>query len=139
MVDCVQASNGTIEGNLINGSTLGGIIITPELSWGEAGFVRNLIVKGNHITNVGYGKQSYGAIALGATAYIDKRRAFDKGRRFTLNVYPPSHPHRRPCDLDHSPYVLYGVKYIDLCCPHDSWLTSQRVSSLLSPFSFFVM
>lgn len=76
----IKASDGIIEDCTINGSTLGGIVITPELSWGEADFVRNLIVRNNRIMNVGYGKQSYGAIALGATAYIDKQREFDEGR-----------------------------------------------------------
>jgi hypothetical protein len=66
----IKASDGIIEGNLINGSTLGGIIITPELSWGEADFVRNVVVANNRVMNVGYGKQSYGAIALGATAPV---------------------------------------------------------------------
>lgn len=31
----IKASNGTIEGNRIENSSLGGIIITPELYWGE--------------------------------------------------------------------------------------------------------
>ena len=67
-------------GYLEQGSTLGGIVITPELSWGEADFVRDLTVRNNRIVNVGYGKQSYGAIALGATAYVNHRRVFDVGR-----------------------------------------------------------
>ena len=68
-VACLPA--GVIDGNTINGSTLGGIIVTPELSWGEADFVRNLTITSNRVMNVGYGKLSYGAIALGATAYVD--------------------------------------------------------------------
>jgi len=77
----IKASDGLIEDCLINGSTLGGIVITPELSWGEADFVRNLTVRNNRIMNVGYGKQSYGAIALGATAYTSSgKRVFDSGR-----------------------------------------------------------
>lgn len=73
-------AGGLIEDNFINGSTLGGIIVTPELSWGEADFVHNLTIQRNTITNVGYGKQSYGAIAVGATAYVDHQRQFDVGR-----------------------------------------------------------
>ena len=76
----IKASDGLIEDCTINGSTLGGIVITPELSWGEADFVRGLVVRNNRIMNVGYGKQSYGAIALGATAFINKQRRFDAGR-----------------------------------------------------------
>jgi hypothetical protein len=76
----IKASRGLIEENLINGSTLGGLIITPELSWGEADFVRDVTVRNNRIMNVGYGKQSYGAIALGATAYINHTRVFDSGK-----------------------------------------------------------
>jgi hypothetical protein len=62
----IKASHGLIEDNVINGSTLGGIIITPELYWGEADFVTNLTVRRNKIARVGIGKQSYGALALGA-------------------------------------------------------------------------
>ena len=76
----IKASSGLIEDCTINGSTLGGIVITPELSWGEADFVRDLTVVNNRIMHVGYGKQSYGAIALGATAYVNHKRVFDVGR-----------------------------------------------------------
>jgi hypothetical protein len=76
---CGYVGAGVIHGNTINGSTLGGIIVTPELSWGEADFVRNLTITSNSILNVGYAKVSYGAIALGATAFVSHQRVFDSG------------------------------------------------------------
>ena len=39
--------------------------------------MRNVTVRNNRIMNVGYGKQSYGAVALGAVAYVGKGRVFD--------------------------------------------------------------
>eukprot|EP00937_MAST-01D_sp_MAST-1D-sp2_P002195 g2195.t1 len=43
----IKASNGVIEGNTIENSTLGGIVVTPELSWGEGDFVTNLTIADN--------------------------------------------------------------------------------------------
>ncbi len=50
----VKADNGTIQGNVIDGSTLAGIKAGPEFWWGEAGYVHNLVIEGNTINNVGY-------------------------------------------------------------------------------------
>jgi len=62
----VKASNGIIEHNRIDNSSLGGIIITPELYWGEGDYVSNVTVRNNNVTNVCTGKQCYGGLALGA-------------------------------------------------------------------------
>lgn len=62
----IKASDGVIENNTVANSTMAGIVITPELYWGEADYVRNLIVRNNTILGVGAGKQGYGGIALGA-------------------------------------------------------------------------
>ena len=62
----IKASDGVIENNTIANSTMGGIIITPELYWGEADYVHNLTVVNNTIVGVGAGRQGYGGIALGA-------------------------------------------------------------------------
>ena len=64
----VKASDGVIEGNRIENSSLGGIIVTPELYWGEGDYVRNVTITGNSIRNVCTGKQCYGGLALGALA-----------------------------------------------------------------------
>ena len=62
----VKASLGTIEHNTIVNSTLGGIIVTPELYWGEGDFARDLVIRNNSITAVCTGRQCYGGLALGA-------------------------------------------------------------------------
>ena len=63
----VKASRGVIEHNTIANSTLGGIIVTPELYWGEGDFARDLVIRNNSITSVCTGRQCYGGLALGAS------------------------------------------------------------------------
>ena len=62
----IKASHGTIENNTIDGSTMGGIIITPELYWAEADYARDLVVRHNVIKRVGLSTQGYGGLAIGA-------------------------------------------------------------------------
>jgi hypothetical protein len=45
---------------------MGALIITPELFWGEADYVRSVLVTGNVFEYVGYGMQSYGGVGIGA-------------------------------------------------------------------------
>ena len=62
----IKASDGVIEGNAIENSTLGGIVVTPELYWGEGDFVSNLTIESNSVRSVCIGLQCYGGLALGA-------------------------------------------------------------------------
>jgi hypothetical protein len=62
----IKASDGAVLGNHIENSTLGGIVITPELHWGEGDFSSNLTVAGNTVRSVRIGKQCFGGLALGA-------------------------------------------------------------------------
>lgn len=64
----LKGSDGLVENVNITNSSLGGIIITPELYWTEAGYARNVTVRGCAITLTSSGAQSYGGIALGAVA-----------------------------------------------------------------------
>lgn len=64
----IKASHGVIEGNRITNSSLGGIIVTPELYWEEASYAHNVTVFNNTVTLTSSGSQSYGGIALGAVA-----------------------------------------------------------------------
>ena len=64
----LKGSDGLVEGNAISNSSLGGIIITPELYWEEASYARNVTVRDNTVTLTSGGAQSYGGIALGAVA-----------------------------------------------------------------------
>jgi len=72
----IKASNGIIRNNRIENSTLGGIIVTPELSWGEGDYVTNVTIANNSITSVCIGVQCFGGIALGATT---SKRTFVNG------------------------------------------------------------
>ena len=49
----IKADNGIIEDNTIDGSTLGGIEVTPEIWADEAGCSCHLLILGNTIRNVG--------------------------------------------------------------------------------------
>ena len=68
----IKASHGAIDNNLIEGSTMGGIIIPPELYWAEADYSRDLRVTNNVIRNVGKSIQAYGGLAIGAVDPNDK-------------------------------------------------------------------
>ena len=72
----IKASNGKVHGNHIENSSLGGIILTPELSWGEGDYVTNVSVMRNLVRNVCIGLQCYGGIALGA---VDSSHRFASG------------------------------------------------------------
>lgn len=61
----IQASHGRIEANHIENSTLGGIVVAPELYWGEGDYVTNVTITRNLIRSVCIGKQCYGGLALG--------------------------------------------------------------------------
>lgn len=62
----IKASSGRIVGNTVMGSTMGALIITPEVFWAEADFAHDLFVANNTFEYVGYGMQSYGGVAVGA-------------------------------------------------------------------------
>ena len=64
----LKGSNGHVENVTITNSSLGGIIVTPELYWEEASFAANVTLVRNVITLTSSGAQSYGGIALGAVA-----------------------------------------------------------------------
>ena len=64
----LKASHGHVENVSITNSSLGGIIVTPELYWEEASYALNVTLVRNVITLTSSGAQSYGGIALGAVA-----------------------------------------------------------------------
>ena len=64
----LKGTRGRVQNVTITNSSLGGIIITPELYWEEAGYAREVAIVGNLITLTSSGAQSYGGIALGAVA-----------------------------------------------------------------------
>ena len=50
----LKADNGLVENNTIDGSTMAGIVVAPELWWNESGYGRNVILRGNMVRHVGY-------------------------------------------------------------------------------------
>ena len=68
----LKASHGLVRNVSITNSSLGGIIVTPELYWEEASYAHNVTLVGNTITLTSSGAQSYGGIGVGAVAPGDK-------------------------------------------------------------------
>lgn len=48
----ITASSGIIENNTIDGSTIAGIVLSPELYWLQSDYSRNVTIRGNTIRNV---------------------------------------------------------------------------------------
>lgn len=70
----IKASDGTIEDNLVEGSTMGGIVVSPEMGyWNEADYARNLVIRRNTIRGVGTARQPWnpmaGALTIAAHEY----------------------------------------------------------------------
>ena len=48
----MKASDGLIENNLVDGSSIGGIVLAPEpFYWSEAAFTENVVIRGNTVMN----------------------------------------------------------------------------------------
>lgn len=62
----IKAGGGVIEGCTVANSSMGGIVVTPELYWEEADFVSSLVIANNSVVDVGRGRQGYGGILLAA-------------------------------------------------------------------------
>ncbi|CEK16549.1 Right handed beta helix region [Chthonomonas calidirosea] len=67
----LKADDGLVENNTIDGSTIAGIVIAPELWWNEADYSHHVVVRNNHIRHVGYvtwqGTDQAGAISVMAS------------------------------------------------------------------------
>jgi hypothetical protein len=62
----LKADNGLIENNTIEGSTMGGIVITPEFWWNEASFSRHVVIRNNIVTRVAYAPAQLGGVVVAA-------------------------------------------------------------------------
>ena len=62
----LKASGGLVEHNDIDGSTMGGIVLTPEFWWNEAGYSRNVIIRNNIIRHVAYAPRQLGGVVVAA-------------------------------------------------------------------------
>ena len=52
----LKADDGLVENNLIEDSSIAGIVVTPEADGGEAGYAHNVIIRGNIVRHTGYGE-----------------------------------------------------------------------------------
>ena len=50
----LKARDGLVENNRIDGSSIAGIVLGPELWWGEADYSRDVTIRGNTIARCGY-------------------------------------------------------------------------------------
>ncbi|MBI4977235.1 MAG: right-handed parallel beta-helix repeat-containing protein [Spirochaetes bacterium] len=67
----IKASDGIIENNVIDGSSIAGIIIAPELGyWMEAGNSWNVVIRSNTIRNCGYERASTDSSQAGMISVI---------------------------------------------------------------------
>lgn len=67
----IKASHGRIENNLIEGSTMAGIVVSPEIGyWNESDFSRDIEIRRNTVRRVGTAHQPWnpmaGALTVGA-------------------------------------------------------------------------
>jgi len=62
----LKADGGLVEGNTVDGSTMGGIVLTPEFWWNEACYSRNVIIRHNTIRHVAYAPDQLGAVVIAA-------------------------------------------------------------------------
>lgn len=66
----IKASDGIIVNNTVSGSTIAGIMVTPEFSWYEAGVSCNLLIADNTVRNVGYATTGPWNFQAGAISLI---------------------------------------------------------------------
>ncbi len=62
----LKSENGLVEDNVIDGSTMGGIVLTPEFWWNEADYSKNVIIRNNTVRHVAYAPHQLGAIVIAA-------------------------------------------------------------------------
>jgi len=72
----IKASQGTIIENTLDGSSMFGMEVAPELYWSEADYVHDLVIKNNVIRRVGYHMQQGAGIMVGA---VDPLNNFAQG------------------------------------------------------------
>jgi hypothetical protein len=64
----LKAHNGLVEGNTIDGSSISGMVLAPELWWNEACYSRNVTIRNNTVRNLPSNPRSYGAVVIAAVS-----------------------------------------------------------------------
>jgi hypothetical protein len=77
----LKADDGLVEDNTIDGSTMGGIVLSPEFGWNEASYSRNVVIRNNVIRHVAYAPAQLGAVVIATT---EKEPASGCGHRHIL-------------------------------------------------------
>jgi len=66
----LKADNGLVEGNTIDGSTMGGIVLSPEFWWNEASYSHDVIIRNNTIRHVAYAPDQLGSVLVATTENV---------------------------------------------------------------------
>jgi len=80
----LKADDGLVQENTIDGSTMGGIVLTPEFWWNEAGYSRHVSVQRNIVRHVASAPGQLGAVLIGAMDAIDNTPAAGCGHRYIV-------------------------------------------------------
>jgi hypothetical protein len=62
----LKADDGLVENNTIEGSTIAGIVVTPEFWWNEACYSRNVTIRNNTIRRTSYIPRPTAAVVIAA-------------------------------------------------------------------------
>ncbi len=74
----LKADDGLVEGSTVDGSTMGGIVLTPEFDWNESCYSRNVTLRKNTIRNVAYWDRPWAAMIIAA---IDRKPVSGRGHQ----------------------------------------------------------
>ena len=99
----IKSSNGIIINNTVEGSTMAGLLMAPELYWGEADYAHNNTIQNNTFINTAYTLQGVAGIAIGA---VGPNHNFATG-------------------LGHSDIRVMGNRFINISNTN-VWITSAR-------------
>jgi hypothetical protein len=83
----LKADHGLVEGNSIDGSSMGAIVLTPEFWWNESCYSRDVIIRRNIIRRVARAPRQLGAVMVAAlnpspVAACGHRNILLEGNRF---------------------------------------------------------
>lgn len=63
----LKADHGVVEGNTIDGSSMGGIVLSPEFWWNEGSYSHNVSIRNNTIRHVAYAPAQFGGVVVATT------------------------------------------------------------------------
>lgn len=111
----ITASDGVIEDNTVDGSTIAGIVLSPELYWLQSDFSRNVVVRRNTIRNVSraavgpWSDQVGGLVITGGVGSSRLHRGITVENNSFASIFGPAIVVRRA-----SKVTLKGNRFKDL-------------------------